>query len=54
VTYSYYYGTATSPLCPGASLTDGIGAVEWLWDCILDCVTPVETKSWGRVKNLYR
>ncbi len=53
-TYSFYYGTATSPLCPGSSLFDGVCNAEWLWYCDLYCVTPVESKSWSTVKALYR
>jgi hypothetical protein len=52
--FSFWYGTPTSPLCPGSALSDGVCDSEWLWYCYVDCVTPVESTSWGRVKNFYR
>lgn len=53
-TYTYWYGTPTTVICPGSPLSDGVCNIEWLWYCYLDCVTPVESTSWGRVKGLYR
>jgi hypothetical protein len=52
--HSYYYGTATSPLIPGTSLTDGICCVEWIWDVALVCDVGVEESSWAAIKSLYR
>jgi hypothetical protein len=51
---SYYYGTASAVLCPGAVFSDGACDVEWLWDCKVQCTTPVEATSWGHLKALYR
>jgi hypothetical protein len=51
---SYYYGTATSPLYPGSSLTDGICCIEWVWDCQLTCGIAVTNDSWANIKSLYR
>jgi hypothetical protein len=52
--HSFYYGSATTPLCPGSSLNDGVCASEFLWDAQLSCVVSVEEASWGSIKNLYR
>lgn len=53
-TYSFYYGTQTSPLCPGEPLFDGVCNAEWLWYCDVYCVTSVKLTSWSRMKALYR
>lgn len=53
VNRSFYYGTASSPNCPGVALPD-ICAPAFLWDVDLACTTPVETRSWGRIKELYK
>jgi hypothetical protein len=53
--HSFYYGTSTSPLCPGTSLTDGVCCVEWYWDCALVCEpVGVEQQSWTNIKALYK
>jgi len=54
VTRSFYYGTATSPLCPGSPFSDSLCDAELLWDVDLTCTTAVENRSWGRIKELYR
>jgi hypothetical protein len=51
---SFYFGTAASPLCPGETLDDLLCSAELLWDVDLVCATPVEGRSWGRIKELYR
>ncbi len=51
---SYYYGTTTSPYCPGISLSDGICCVEWIWDCSLWSENALAESSWGNIKALYR
>jgi hypothetical protein len=52
--HTYYYGTQTSPLCPGSPLNDGVCDAE-LWQyAFLSCTVSVEEESWGKVKNLYR
>jgi hypothetical protein len=52
--HSYYYGTPTSPLIPGTSLTDGVCCVEWYWDVALVCDVGVEEETWANIKSLYR
>jgi hypothetical protein len=56
VSHSFYYGTVSSPLCPGSTLNDGICDAEWRWEFGLSCDTDiaVEESSWGTIKNLYR
>lgn len=54
VTHSYYYGRATSPLCPGMRLNDGVCDAELLWRASLHCPVGVKTSSWGQIKSLYR
>jgi hypothetical protein len=52
--HSYYYGTVTSPLIPGTTLTDGTCCIEWEFDVSLVCGVGVEATSWANVKSLYR
>lgn len=56
LTHAYYWGTPTSPLCPGATFNDGVCNSELYADCSLTCtiVIGVEENSWGSIKNLYR
>ena len=55
VGHSFYYGSASSPRCPGSAFNDGICDAEWLGMVFMICkVFPVEEDSWGSVKNLYR
>lgn len=51
---SFYYGTPSSPICPGSSLSDGLCDAAFLWDVDVSCATAVETQSWGKIKDLYR
>lgn len=53
---SNYYGSAVSPLCPGAPLDDGICASQLLWDAFVSTGGPfsVDAASWGAIKALYR
>jgi hypothetical protein len=54
LSHSYDFGTATTLLCPGEKLNDGVCDVEWLWDVTMACEVSVETSSWARTKALYR
>jgi hypothetical protein len=52
---SFYYGSASAPLCPGSPFTDLSCDAELLWDVEVLCTTTaVEGRSWGRIKELYR
>jgi hypothetical protein len=52
---SFYLGTATSPLCPGSPLNDGVCDAQLLWGAALTCKPiSVEEESWGKIKSLYR
>ncbi|MGH2569681.1 MAG: hypothetical protein ACRDGR_00555 [bacterium] len=55
-TRSFWWGTATSPFCPGSVLNDGFCNAEFLWEVGLHCEAPValESKTWGGIKGLYR
>jgi hypothetical protein len=53
--HSFYFGNATTALCPGSTLNDGVCDAEFLfWFGYFDCPVSVEETSWGSVKNLYR
>ncbi len=52
--HSYYYGTVTSPYCPGVTLSDGTCCVEWIWDAAVSGPCNVTESSWGNIKALYR
>ncbi len=55
VPHSFYYGTATSPLCPGEPPFDGVGTAEWLrWGAQFTCAVGLDHQSWSSVKALYR
>jgi hypothetical protein len=57
VEHSFYYGTSSSPLCPGSTLNDGsICGAEWLWEVgmLCACCPSVEESSFGAIKGLYR
>ena len=54
VARSFYYGTASSPLCPGSAFNDGVcdaNLLGWVW---LNSLASVDESSWGGVKSLYR
>ncbi len=54
-THSFYYGPASSPLCPPQPLNDGVCDAEWLlWSAQLSSPVSVAASSWGAVKALYR
>ncbi len=52
--HSFWYGTTTTILCPGLSLSDGVCCAEWMWDAAVFSGIGVEESSWGAVKALYR
>jgi hypothetical protein len=54
--HSFYFGNATTSLCPGSTLNDGVCDAELLnWGGLFTgCPVSVEETSWGAVKNLYR
>lgn len=55
ISHSYYYGTATSPLCPGIHFQDSAGDAElYGWYAGLSCDIAVEDASWGQIKAMYR
>ncbi len=54
VTHSYYYGTTTSPLCPGFRFNDGVCYAELIWDIGLSLTGESEGASWRQVETLYR
>ena len=54
-TFSFYYGTPTTILCPGSPMDDGICFAEMYWDVAFNCITVgVEESIWGTIKGLYR
>jgi hypothetical protein len=52
--HSFYYGNASTAVCPGSPFYDGIEAAELLHVAALTCVVSVEEASWGRIKGIYR
>lgn len=52
--HSFYYGTASSPLCPGSPLNDGTCDSEFLQSSSLSGAISVEEHSWSSLKSLYR
>jgi hypothetical protein len=55
-TQSFYFGSSSSPLCPGSSFNDGLCNAELIWDAQLNCIPPisVEPSTWTEIKELYR
>jgi hypothetical protein len=51
--HTKYYGILGSD-CPGVPLNDGICDVEALVYVQLVCPTETESRSWGKLKNLYQ
>ena len=55
VTRSFMFGTATSPLCPGSPLYDGVCNAEFFrWSAAFITPLAVETTRWSQIKALYR
>ncbi|HMB69056.1 MAG TPA: hypothetical protein VKU85_07080 [bacterium] len=52
-TSSYYWGLPSLD-CPGEKLFDGFCDAELLIDVTVVQPTSLQTKSWGRIKDLYR
>ncbi len=53
--HSFYFGTASSPLCPASPLFDGFCAVEFYgWSAVFSVPTSTENSTWSHVKALYR
>ena len=53
-TFSYYFGTVASPLCPGSPMNDGICDCDLMFDVAINCIVGVEDSSWGTIKAIYR
>jgi hypothetical protein len=55
-THSYYWGNASSVVCPGSTFFDGVCDAAFLWDVSMHCQAPVslQSTSWGAIKGLYR
>ncbi|MAF27247.1 MAG: hypothetical protein QF819_02070 [Gemmatimonadota bacterium] len=52
---SFYYGTASSVICPGSTFFDGVCDSELMWDFVMECTpTAIDPASWGKIKGLYR
>jgi hypothetical protein len=54
VNHTFYWGTPTTPTCPGSPLNDGVCDAQFIWDVSVGCAVAVEPTTWGSVKNLYR
>jgi hypothetical protein len=52
--HSFYWGTTSTPVCPGSTFADDLCDAEFLWDASMHCVVSVESSSWGAIKGLYR
>jgi len=52
--HSRYFGTGGAYCPSGTTLFDGLCDIEFMLDVSLNFVDPVEDKSWGGVKGLYR
>ncbi len=53
-TNSYMWGSASSPLCPGSALHEGVCFSEWLAVARMACPMSVEDGHWGSIKAMYR
>jgi hypothetical protein len=53
-TRSRYFGTASSPVSPGAPFFDGVCNAEIMMEAGTAATVGVEASSWGRIKTLYR
>jgi hypothetical protein len=55
VNHSFYWGTASTAVCPGSPFDDGVCNAELWFDAQMNCTTTaVEPTSWGALKALYR
>jgi hypothetical protein len=60
LTRSFYYGTATTPFCPGQTFDDGVCNAELMWEAVLGPSSfvgvddNIRSRTWSRVKSLYR
>lgn len=52
--HSFYFGTETSPLCPGSPLNDGVCDAQFIQDAQFTSIVAVDEQSWSSVKSLYR
>jgi hypothetical protein len=54
--HSFHYGNATTVLCPGSPLNDGVCDAEWLlWAASFTCASvSTEATSWSAIKDMYR
>lgn len=53
-TRSFYYGTPSSPLCPGSRVEGPVCDVEWRWNPHMSGGVNIEESSWSQLKNMYR
>lgn len=54
VSHSRYFGVGTAYCPSGITLSDGLCDIEFMIEAALVFVDPVESRSWGGVKGLYR
>lgn len=52
--HSFWWGTPSSPLCPGSPFNDLVCDAQILLDVAVDCTVSTDPSSWGSVKNMYR
>ncbi len=52
--HTFYYGTPSTPACPGSALNDGVCDAQFIWDVNVACTVSVDNQSWAGVKSLYR
>lgn len=54
VNHSFFYGSASVPLCPGSPFNDGVCDAQLLCEAVIACRCPVEAMSWAGIKCLYK
>lgn len=55
VGHFFSFGTATSPLCPGERMNDGVCDAEAMfWSAGFSCAVSITESSWSAVKGMYR
>jgi hypothetical protein len=52
--HSYFWGSESSPICPGLRFEDGACDAELLIDVSVKAPVSVQSGSWGSIKALYR